>query len=240
MDSISSGFIQAFRLIVTLDPEVLEISARTLQVSGIATLVSVLIGFPVGTVLALTRFFGRGLLVSIVNFGMGLPPVVVGFVTWLLLMRYGPLGALGLLYSPTAMIIAQAVIASPIVAGFTLAAVQSIDPKLRLQILSLGTTRIQYLLLLLWESRPGHSGCRHSRIWARSGRGRRIHDGRRQYSRLYKGAHHGDRARSLEGRIRTGGRVEHHPACAFLFHNGCTQLSPATRKAAVNGGRFVS
>ncbi len=155
MDSISSGFVQAFRLIIALDPEVLEISWRTLQVSGTATLVSVLIGFPVGTVLALTRFFGRGLLVSAVNFGMGLPPVVVGFVTWLLLMRYGPLGVLGLLYTPTAMIIAQAVIASPIVAGFTLAAVQSIDPKLRLQILSLGTTRIQYLVLLLWESRPG-------------------------------------------------------------------------------------
>ncbi len=155
MESISSGFIEALRLLVTLDPEVLEISSRTLQVSGIATFISVLIGLPVGTALALTRFFGRGLLVSVVNFGMGLPPVVVGFVTWLLLLRYGPLGALGLLYSPTAMIIAQAVIASPIVIGFTMAAVQSINPKLRLQILSLGTTRLQYLLLLLWESRPG-------------------------------------------------------------------------------------
>ncbi|MGC9964708.1 MAG: ABC transporter permease [Syntrophobacteraceae bacterium] len=155
MESITSGFVQAFQLLATMDPEVLEISFRTLQVSGIATLISVLIGFPAGTALALTRFFGRGFLVSLVNFGMGLPPVVVGFVTWLLLMRYGPMGALGLLYSPTAMIIAQAVIASPIVAGFTLAAVQAIDPKLRLQILSLGTTRLQYLLLLLWESRPG-------------------------------------------------------------------------------------
>jgi tungstate transport system permease protein len=155
MESITSGFVQAFQLLATMDPEVLEISFRTLQVSGIATLISVLIGFPAGTALALTRFFGRGFLVSLVNFGMGLPPVVVGFVTWLLLMRYGPMGALGLLYSPTAMIIAQAVIASPIVAGFTLAAVQAIDPKLRLQILSFGTTRLQYLLLLLWESRPG-------------------------------------------------------------------------------------
>lgn len=155
MEPITNGFVQAFQLLIALDPEVLEISFRTLQVSGIATLISVLIGFPAGTALALTRFFGRGFVVSLVNFGMGLPPVVVGFVVWLLLMRYGPLGALGLLYSPTAMIIAQAVIASPIVAGFTLAAVQSIDPKLRLQILSLGTTRLQYLLLLLWESRPG-------------------------------------------------------------------------------------
>lgn len=155
MDTITSGFIEAFRLLITLDPDVLEITYRTLQVSGIATLISVLIGIPAGTALALTRFFGRGFVVSIVNFGMGLPPVVVGFVTWLLLMRYGPLGALGLLYTPTAMILAQAIIAAPIVAGFTLAAVQAVNPKMKLQILSLGATRLQYLALLLWEARLG-------------------------------------------------------------------------------------
>lgn len=155
METIFDGFVEAFWLLLRLDPDVLDITYRTMQVSGIATVISVLIGIPVGTALALTRFFGRGFLVSVVNFAMGLPPVVVGFVTWLFLMRYGPFGALGLLYTPTAMIIAQAVIASPIVAGFTLAAVQSINPKLRLQILSLGATRVQYLLLLLWESRLG-------------------------------------------------------------------------------------
>lgn len=155
MDTIASGFLEAFRLIIALDPDVLNITMRTLQVSGIATVISIIIGIPVGTFLALTRFWGRGFIVSVINFGMGLPPVVVGFVTWLLLMRYGPLGILGLLYTPTAMIIAQAVIASPIVAGFTLAAVQSINPKLRLQILALGATRIQFVLLLLWESRLG-------------------------------------------------------------------------------------
>jgi len=147
--------VEAFRLLVTGDPEVLGITLLTLKVSGTATVISVLLGIPVGTVLALTRFFGRGFLVSLVNFGMGLPPVVVGLATWLCLTRYGPLGMLGLLYSPTAMIIAQAVIASPIVAGFSLAAVQSINPKLRLQILSLGATRVQYLFLLLWEARLG-------------------------------------------------------------------------------------
>lgn len=155
METIFEGFLEAFRLLIHLDPDVLEITYRTMQVSGIATIISVLIGIPIGTALALTRFFGRGFIVSVVNFGMGLPPVVVGFVTWLFLMRYGPFGALSLLYTPTAMIIAQAVIASPIVAGFTIAAVQSINPKLRLQILSLGATRLQYLLLLLWESRLG-------------------------------------------------------------------------------------
>lgn len=155
MDIILTGFIEAFRLLFALDADVVNITWRTFQVSGIATTLSVLIGIPIGTTLALTRFFGRGFLVSLINFGMGLPPVVVGFVTWIFLMRYGPFGVLGLLYTPTAMIIAQAVIASPIVAGFTLAAVQSINPKLRLQILSLGTTRLQYLMLLLWEARLG-------------------------------------------------------------------------------------
>jgi len=152
---IGEGLAEAIRLLVTLDPEVMDITLRTLQVSCTATFISVLIGIPIGTVLALKRFIGRGFTVSMVNFGMGLPPVVVGLGTWLCLTRYGPFGALGLLYTPSAMIIAQAVIASPIVAGFTIAAIQSIHPKLRLQILALGATRIQYLLLLLWEARLG-------------------------------------------------------------------------------------
>lgn len=155
MSVMLEGVQEAARLLLTLDPDVVDITLRTMQVSCTATLISVLIGIPVGTLLALTRFRGRGLFVSLVNFGMGLPPVVVGLGTWLCLTRYGPFGALGLLYTPTAMVIAQAVIASPIVAGFTIAAVQSVNPKLRLQILSLGTTRLQYLLLLLWEARLG-------------------------------------------------------------------------------------
>jgi tungstate transport system permease protein len=155
LDVIISGLAEALRLLFALDPDVVAITLRTLQVSGTATLISVLIGIPIGTALALTQFFGRGFLVSIVNFAMGLPPVVVGLVTWLLLTRYGPMGFLNLLYSPTAMVIAQAVIASPIVAGFSLAAIQAINPKLRLQIIALGANRIQYLLLLLWEARLG-------------------------------------------------------------------------------------
>jgi tungstate transport system permease protein len=149
------GFRSAFNLLVSLDPDVLDISWRTIQVSTVATFISILIGIPIGTALALTRFQGRGLLVSLINFGMGLPPVVVGLATWLMLTRYGPLGMLGLLYTPTAMILAQAIIASPIVAGFSIAAIQSLNPKLLLQIQSLGTTRFQYLMLLLWEARLG-------------------------------------------------------------------------------------
>lgn len=155
MGVMLEGFLEAIRLLFTFDADVINITLRTLQVTGIATSLSVLIGIPVGTVLALTRFPGRGLLVSLVNFGMGLPPVVVGLATWLCLTRYGPLGVFDLLYTPTAMVIAQAIIASPIVAGFSLAAIQSVNPKMRLQLVAFGTTRLQYLLLLIWEARLG-------------------------------------------------------------------------------------
>ncbi|MEW6446652.1 MAG: ABC transporter permease [Bacillota bacterium] len=155
MSVIGEGLTQAFRLLAAGDPEVVNVTLRTLQVSGTATCISVVIGVPAGALLALTRFFGRGFIVSLVNFGMGLPPVVVGLATWLCLTRYGPLGFLNILYSPAAMIIAQAVIAAPIVTGFTIAAVQSVNPKLRLQILALGANRRQYLWLLLREARLG-------------------------------------------------------------------------------------
>lgn len=156
LNVLTEGLAEALRLLVTLDADVINITLRTIQVSGAATLVSVLIGIPIGTALGLTRFFGRGFMVSLVNFGMGLSPVVVGLATWLCLTRYGPLGFLGILYSPTAMVIAQTIIATPIVAGFSLAAIQSVNPKMRLQILPLGATRVQYLVLLLWEF--GRSG----------------------------------------------------------------------------------
>lgn len=155
MNIFLDGFQSAFNLLISMDPDVLTITWRTIHVSTVATFISILIGIPIGTVLALTRFQGRGVLVSLINFGMGLPPVVVGLATWLMLTRYGPLGMLGLLYTPTAMILAQAVIASPIVAGFSIAAIQSLNPKLLLQIQSLGATRFQYLILLLWEARLG-------------------------------------------------------------------------------------
>jgi tungstate transport system permease protein len=155
MNIFLDGFQSAFNLLISMDPDVLAITLRTIHVSTVATFISILIGIPIGTVLALTRFQGRGFLVSLINFGMGLPPVVVGLATWLMLTRYGPLGMLGLLYTPTAMILAQAVIASPIVAGFSIAAIQSLNPKLLLQIKSLGATRFQYLVLLLWEARLG-------------------------------------------------------------------------------------
>lgn len=135
------------------DPEVLQVTFLTLKVSGLATLLSLLLGIPSGTFLALKVFPGRKFLISLVNTGMGLPPVVVGLWVSIFLWRYGPFGFLGLMYTPTAMLIAQAVIATPVVMGFTIAAIQQVNPKLRLQILALGASRLQFLWLLLREAK---------------------------------------------------------------------------------------
>jgi tungstate transport system permease protein len=153
MDLILEGILKAFHLLFTLDSEVLGITLLSLQVSGTATLISLFIGISIGTLVALTEFSGRKLVVSMINTGMGLPPVVVGLFVTIFLWRNGPLGFLGILYTPTAMIIAQAVIASPIVMGITLAAIQALPKNLRLQILALGATRLQMVWMLVKEAR---------------------------------------------------------------------------------------
>jgi len=124
MDLIVEGIKKAFWLLVTFDPEVIGITLLSLRISGTATLVSLLIGISTGTAIALSQFPGKKFVVSLVNTGMGLPPVVVGLFVTIFLWRNGLLGFLGILYTPTAMIIAQAVIATPIVMGITLAAIQ--------------------------------------------------------------------------------------------------------------------
>ncbi len=153
MDLIFQGLYQAFHLLITFDPEVMRITLLSLQVSGSATLISLVIGISVGTLIALAEFRGRKFAVSLINTGMGLPPVVVGLFVSIFLWRNGPLGFLGILYTPTAMIIAQAIIATPIVMGITLAAIQALPPKLRLQILSLGATRAQMIWILIKEAK---------------------------------------------------------------------------------------
>src|SRR2546425_8853113 len=137
MDLVVEGVRQALVLLFGGDGEVWSILLLSLQVSASATLISLLIGIPAGAALALARFPARGLVVSAVNTGMGLPPVVVGLFVTLLLWRSGPLGAWEILYTPAAIVIAQAVIASPIVSGITLAAVQNVPEKFRLQMLGL-------------------------------------------------------------------------------------------------------
>ena len=153
MDLLAEGLRKALQLLFTLDPEVLGITLLSLEVSVSATAVSVLVGVSAGTVIALSRFPGKQLVVSLVNTGMGLPPVVVGLLMTLFLWRSGPLGALGLLYTPTAIVLAQAVIATPIVMGITIGAVQGLPASLRLQVLALGATRPQLVWLLLREAR---------------------------------------------------------------------------------------
>jgi tungstate transport system permease protein len=153
MGLILDGILKAFQLLFTFNPEVLGITWLSLQVSGAATIISILIGISTGTAVALNHFPGKRFLVSVVNTGMGLPPVVVGLFVMIFLWRNGPLGFLGILYTPAAMIIAQATIATPIVMGLTIAAIQNLPPKLRLQILSLGATRLQMVGFLLREAR---------------------------------------------------------------------------------------
>ena len=153
MDLLVAGVREALRLLVTGDREVFAILWLSLQVSGLATLLSLALGIPAGAALALLRFPGRTLVVSAVNAGMGLPPVVVGLFVTLLLWRSGPLGVWEILYTPAAIVLAQAVIAAPIVMGITLAAVQNVPEKFRLQLLGLGASRTQMVGVVLREAR---------------------------------------------------------------------------------------
>lgn len=155
MDSIWQGLVQALYLLAIGDTEVYDVTLLTIKVSGLGTFISILLGLPVGLWLALNNFPGKKLLLSLINFGMGLPPVVVGLFVSLLLWRYGPLGMFGLMYTVWAMIIAQAVIASPIVAGLSFAAISGLNPKLRLQLLSLGASGWQTNRLLIKEAKMG-------------------------------------------------------------------------------------
>ena len=153
MDLIFEGIRKAFWLLITLDPEVMGITWLSLKVSGLATLISLVLGISTGTLVALWRFPGKRFVASLINTGMGLPPVVVGLFVSIFLWRSGPLGFLGILYTPAAMILAQAIIATPIVMGITLAAMQHLPEKLRLQILALGATRFQMIWFLMREAK---------------------------------------------------------------------------------------
>jgi tungstate transport system permease protein len=153
MDLILSGARHAFELLLRGDPQVMEIMWLSLRVSGIATLLSLVTGVPLGMMLALRRFPGRTLLLGVINTGMGLPPVVVGLIASIFLWRTGPLGFLDLLYTPSAIVIAQFALAAPVVAGLTTAAIQQLDPRLQVQLAGLGASRFQILRRLLHEAR---------------------------------------------------------------------------------------
>jgi tungstate transport system permease protein len=155
MDVIVDGFFRACRLIVSLDAELYGIIFLSLQVSGLALVLATLLGLPLGALLALRRLPLRGLVIAVMNTCMGLPPVVVGLVLYLILSRSGPLGFLALLYTPAAMVLAQTILAFPIVFSLSLAAIVGLDPAIRLAARSLGAAPWQETLTLIREARYG-------------------------------------------------------------------------------------
>jgi tungstate transport system permease protein len=155
MDSFRYGFVSAFHLIFNLDPELLDIIFLSLEVSFVGLVIACIVGLPVGAVVALKNFRGRGFVISILNTLMGVPPVVVGLFLYLALSRSGPLGVMGLLYTPSAMIIAQTIIALPIVAALCHSAVVDVRPIIGQAATTLGATPFQTTVTVMREARYG-------------------------------------------------------------------------------------
>lgn len=153
MNEILLGLWEGLRLIVTLDPDLIEISLRSLQVTLTAVAISSIIGLPLGGWLSVTRFRRRRAVVAALNALMGLPPVVVGLVVYLLLSRSGPFGVLGLLFTPTAMIIAQVIILTPLIASIAHQALRELWADYHDMLISMNTTRGQRIRTLLWDAR---------------------------------------------------------------------------------------
>ena len=146
---------EAFRLLLTGNAELYRIIFRSLAISGAASLLAMMVGIPLGYALARGRFPGRTVLLSAVNTGMGMPPVVVGLIVWLLLTRSGPFGSLDLIYTKEAMILAQFVIATPLVVGFAAASIQALPAELPDLLHSLGAGRIRRLWIIAGEAQLG-------------------------------------------------------------------------------------
>ena len=153
MELIANGLLEAARRVVTLDPDLVDAAAATLVVSGVATALAILTGVPLGAWLGRARFPGRDLLLSLVNTGMGLPPVVVGLFVAVLVWRSGPLGQLDWYCTREAMVVAQYILAAPTVIGLTAVAIQSVDPMLPIQLAALGASSRQVLAILVRETR---------------------------------------------------------------------------------------
>jgi tungstate transport system permease protein len=153
MNDVGRAFAEAFGMISRFDPQLVDIVALSVQVSLIAVIIAALVGLPLGAALAVERFRGRHALIVFLNALMGLPPVVVGLVVYLLLSRAGPLGDLGLLFTPAAMIVAQAVLVTPIIAALSRQTLEDTWVEYEEQLRSLGATRVTAALTLLWDSR---------------------------------------------------------------------------------------
>ncbi len=155
MDSLTEGFRKAFSLIFTLDAELLKIIFLSLKVSGIALLIATATGLSLGAFVGLKRFPLRGIIISLMNTFMGLPPVVVGLFLYLILSRSGPFGFMGLLYTPSAMVIAQSILAFPIVASLSHSAIVNVEPIIKQASMTLGATPLQVTLSIIREARYG-------------------------------------------------------------------------------------
>ncbi len=153
MNEIWAGIAAAFRLIVTLDADLVDITLRSLQVSLSALVIASVIALPFGTWLAIRRFRFRRLTIATLNALMGLPPVVVGLIVYLLLSRSGPFGVLGLLFTPTAMIIAQVIIITPLIASITHQAMRELWAEYHDLLISLNTTKGQRIMTLIRDGR---------------------------------------------------------------------------------------
>ena len=155
MGSIIEGFRKAFFLILNLDPELLKIIFLSLKVSGLALVISTVIGLSLSTLLSFKKIPLQGIIISLMNTFMGLPPVVVGLFVYLILSRSGPLGFMGLLYTPSAMVTAQTILAFPIVASLCHSAIISVDPIIKQSSMTLGATPLQMTVTIMREARYG-------------------------------------------------------------------------------------
>ncbi len=155
MDIFLEGLGRALQLIFSFDADLMAIVRLSLVVSGMALVISAILGLPAGIILGLKSFRGKRLLVALVYTGMGLPPVVVGLTIYILLSRQGPLGELGWLFTPRAMVITQSILSLPLIIGFTMTAIAAVPAALSQQLRSLGATQRQIVLTLLYEARAG-------------------------------------------------------------------------------------
>jgi tungstate transport system permease protein len=153
MSSLSGALVEAWRLVASLDPRLADIVVLSLRVSLTAVVIASAVGLPLGALIAVSRFPARRTTIVLLNALMGLPPVVVGLLVYLLLSRAGPLGALGLLFTPSAMVIAQAILITPIIAALTRQVVEDAWLEYREQLRSLGESRLGSVATLLWDLR---------------------------------------------------------------------------------------
>jgi tungstate transport system permease protein len=153
MGYIIDGLIQAINLIVSLNPEVISITALSLQVSATAVIISALVGIPVGVLIALNEFPFKKSLIMVINTLMGLPPVVAGLLVFLMVSRAGPLGSFGVLFTPTAMIIAQVILVTPIITGISISAARAVDRSVIETAISLGARKLDTVMLVTNEAR---------------------------------------------------------------------------------------